>query len=166
MYHQSIRVRIDSDSRMRIIQTTFHFPKVFPLTPLELIQSIERSRFSTYWAFGTHAITSTPTHITTIYLSYKVITLFYISQPTRRICFRFRRIKEANIALSYKFTITNILQYSYISKCRSPNTTNRRTYFSVVIAIVLKFTVRRVTSSEAVTAVSPSPSLNFELSSI
>ena len=40
------------------------------------------------------------------------------------------------------------------------------TIFSVVIAIVLKFTVRRVTSSEAATAVSPSPSLNFELSSI
>lgn len=37
---------------------------------------------------------------------------------------------------------------------------------SVVIAIVLKFTVKRVTSSEAATAVSPSPSLNFELSSI
>ena len=48
MYHQSIRIRIDSDSRMRIIQTTFHFPKMIPLTPLEFIQSIERSRFSTY----------------------------------------------------------------------------------------------------------------------
>lgn len=57
MYHQSIRIRIDSDSCMRIIQTTFHFPKMIPLTPLEFIQSIERSRFSTYRTF---ALTSSP----------------------------------------------------------------------------------------------------------
>ena len=127
MYHQSIRIRIDSNSRVRIIQTTFHFPKVFPLTPLELVQSIERRGFSTYRTFGTYAITSTPTHSSIIHLSQKVITFLY---PTkRRISFRFCRIIKTNIALSYKFTITNILQYSYISKCRSPDTTDRRTDF-------------------------------------
>ena len=66
---------------------------------------------------------------------------------------------------------TNLPSPAYSNTAISPNVApqiqrTEEPIFSVVIAIVLKFTVRRVTSSEAATVVSPSPSLNFELSSI